>query len=189
MTEMDVFIDLSDIVLSKAPYVGYFQLRDYLVSVDIEKYKGYITDANAELLRMNRFDIILDYMSKEGYVTIFGSQGAAFLTDHGKDVKRKNGIANYKTFIEDRDNAVFETNKWAKKSALASEKAATANEKSTSYNKTTMILIAVYTGITFLLFIVAVFTCNYTKRTQSSQAITPNSTTEIQARKDTDKVK
>ena len=189
MDEMQVFIDMANHTILNAPTFGPFQIYTYLQGYEVEKYKGFISDEIYEKLRMNKFDIIENYMLKQGYIDIGSNNQVVKLSGIGRDIKTKKGIEQYTKFIEDRDNAIFENIKWAKISAEAAQRSATANELPARDTNITKILIAIYTAVTLISTVALICTCHDTHLSQVKKTIAQSSIMDTTASIITDTVK
>ncbi len=161
----------TDYILEQVAEYGNFNRWHVMQNFKFDATKTDIDIAGFESSKGIRFENVIGWAMGKGYILKWGEdQDSYYLTDLGREVKRKGGHNKYSQFIEKRDNAVFESLELTKQILKATEDTATATENSSRYTKQSTSLLRIYTIITLVIAVTAIATCYYQKQT-------PNDTT------------
>ena len=147
-----------DYIINKVDEFGKFDASLILQELEIKKLYPEITILDELLFNEEYRDLTPHFIERKGCIAqIHGLDHYYELPDLGREVKRHRGYKNYLSFLSKRDNAIFENLHWTKRTAEATE-------ESTGHNRDTKVLIAIYTAITFIIMVISIFTCCYSKK-------------------------
>jgi hypothetical protein len=143
-TGVEFLIFATDHLLGVSPEFGAFNPYQKMQGFEVDRSLYEISKEDEIKISLNSFDFVVAFAAKKGYIErpVNNTSNQMYcLSDLGRAVKQKGGHHIYWEFIDKRDNAIFESNKWAKETAQATRDSA-------RYGRRTMFWVAGYTGLT-----------------------------------------